>query len=1397
MDKEFFESLKICFENQTKLITGLLQEKSSKSNSIERLVPQFPQLSKDDNWESYNMRLKQHFIAYNVTSDDQKRAYFLSWVGSETFILLQKLFGLSDVGTQTYSDILDTLTNYFKSNTHVLASRYKFLKTDMKPHQSYTEWVAELRGIARDCQFVCPKDSCNQSTVDSCIRDVIVLLTPHEYVRSQALQLANPSLQEVLKIASTFETTQAARKVICDGSEPEVFTLSSSNQASRQLYHSSPQKSSSRSFNTHRPTPLRRRNSDCSPESVTSFGRHDFDVPEFRKSCPTCFKTHQRRFCRFYKSTCDSCGKLGHMSKVCCSKSKVEVDFLDEVQTISLPITESNLRYHINVTINGKHLQMTLDSGATCSMIGPETYKRLGSPVLHPPSSYLKAYGGVNIPLKGWFLAKVKVKSQTKFLRLLVTNISGGANIFGTPWFHAFNISISAPGAEEINTLSSKEYTEPSVQKRLDEIKKENASIFEPGLGTCTTFQAAFHLKDNARPRFFKPRPIPFSQYDTVKLEIERLQSLGIIKPIKASQWAAPMVVVSKPNGKVRLCGDFKVTINPQIDIDRYPLPRFEELLQKLKGGKRFSKIDLADAYLQLELNEEAKRLAVINTPFGLFQYQRLAFGIASAPAIFQCFLEQVISGIPGCVNYLDDILVTGSTTEEHLNNLSILFAQLKENGLRCNLSKCAFFKRDIEYLGNTLTEDGVQPSDSKVEALKRLPHPTNHSELQTFIGKMTYYHRFIPNFATISAPLNRLRRKHVEFCWGEEEEKAFQQLKNALIDVTRLVPYHSEFPLILATDASSYGVGAALSTRYPDGSERPIAFASKTLNDTEKRYSQIEKEALSIIFGVKKFHQYVYGRSFELITDHKPLVSLFHPDKKLPVYTLARLQRWAITLTSYNFTIRYRPTEKHGNADALSRLPMGPDLEFDQSEDCCNWVTDDQTEQLNSFPITSKIVAQETSKDSVLSKVLSYVLNGWPDTLPSSDLKPYFDRRYALTAQSGVLILQCEHSRVLVPAKLQPSILDLLHSAHWGIVRMKQMARRYCWWFHIDHDIEKLTKSCNECQQVKPNPKQSYHSWPTPEKPWERVHIDFAGPFWGSTWFIVVDAYSKFPFVMKMSNITAESTVRSLNQIFLLEGPPETLVSDNGAQFTSSLFKNFCTQAGINHLTTAPFHPASNGEAERWVRTFKEAMKKAWLEGKNKSNALDVLLFTYRTMPNPRTGKTPAELLHGRQPRTSLSFLHPNILKPQSFQSKFMVHDQVYVKFFSGKVKWEPGTIIRHRGKMMYLVQTARGIVSRHQNQLRPLRSSQEATDKELSSLLAQYRKPDSDVLHNTVGEGDINGDRPTDNEVRPTDNEVVDHAEPQTPKRKVAFIIPSDSNPSTLRSSSRLRRPPLRYSP
>ena len=353
-------------------------------------------------------------------------------------------------------------------------------------------------------------------------------------------------------------------------------------------------------------------------------------------------------------------------------------------------------------------------------------------------------------------------------------------------------------------------------------------------------------------------------------------------------------------DGKLRLCGDYKVTVNPALEVDRYPLPKTEDLFATLAGGKCFTKIELTHAYQQMALDKQSRELVAINTHKGLYCYTRLPFGVASAPAIFQKTMDTVLQGLPKVICYLDDILVTGSTEEEHLSNVEKVLQRLQRYGIRAKRAKCEFLSASVEYLGHRVDATGLHTTQSKVEAIQKAPQPKNTQELRSFLGLVHYYGKFIANLSTLLKPLNLLLKDGSEWLWTEECSRDFKEAKQFLTSAPVLAHYDPALPIKLAGDASAYGIGAVISHVYADGSERPISFASRTLSPSEQNYSQIEKEALSLVYGIKKFHSYLYGRKFTLVTDHKPLITVLGPKNGIPPMAAARLQRWALLLSAY-----------------------------------------------------------------------------------------------------------------------------------------------------------------------------------------------------------------------------------------------------------------------------------------------------------------------------------------------------------------------------------------------------------------------------------------------------------------------------------------------------------------
>ena len=434
------------------------------------------------------------------------------------------------------------------------------------------------------------------------------------------------------------------------------------------------------------------------------------------------------------------------------------------------------------------------------------------------------------------------------------------------------------------------------------------------------------------------------------------------------------MVHVQKTDGSIRVCGDCKA-VNELIQDDVYKLPNISEMFAKIthKGLKPrvYSVLDLSGAFNQLFLDRESAEILTLNTCKGLMGTKRLCYGVKTAPAQFQAVMDKILVGLDGVFCYIDDILVVDDTVEEHLRKLRLVFERLNKYNVKLNKSKCKFFQDEVQYLGHQLCSEGIRPLQNKVEAIQRAPRPKNVTELKSFLGMVNFYGKFVPNLSTLLYPLYELLRSDTVWYWESKCEKAFSLAKELLVGDTILVRYNSTQPLVLSVDASPYGLRAVLSHRYSDGSERPIAYALRTLSNAEKNYAQIEKEGLAIIFGIKKFHLYLYGNRFTLVTDHQPLARIFGPKSGIPTLAAARMQRWAVILSGYHYDIVYRPSKDNAPADLLSRLPVQHQVKIDDDEDYVCYTV------INELPVTCKTIAQATSKDLVLCKVFEFTASG------------------------------------------------------------------------------------------------------------------------------------------------------------------------------------------------------------------------------------------------------------------------------------------------------------------------------------------------------------------------------------------------------------------------------------
>ena len=624
--------------------------------------------------------------------------------------------------------------------------------------------------------------------------------------------------------------------------------------------------------------------------------------------------------------------------------------------------------------------------------------------------------------------------------------------------------------------------------------------------------------------------------------------------------------------------------------------------------------------------------------------------------------MESLLHGIPNVIVYLDDILVTGKTETDHLHHLKLVLNRLEEAGLHFSKAKCKFLVPSIEYLGHRIDKDGLHPLSDKVDAILNAPRPHDVTSLKAFLGLLNYYGKFMANLATVLHPLYEFLRLKTEWKWTPDREKAFRTAKGLLTSENVLIHYDSSKELVLACDASAYGLGAVLAHRLTNGTERPIGFASRTLSPAEQKYSQIEKESLACVFGVKHFHSYLYGHHFNLITDHKPLLTILHEHRAIPTTTSNRIQRWALTLSMYDYTISFKPSSLHSNADALSRIP----IVGSQADPPVPAETVFLLETMSESPVSVAQVRSWTSRNPLLSRILQFILSGWPNRLQSKDeaVKPFFHRKLELSTQDGVILWG---NRVVMPSQGRSVILEELHACHPGMARMKTLARMCVWWPCLDADIEQFFKGCSSCQQQRPSPPPvPIRPWSWPTTPWSRLHLDLAGPYLGHMFLILIDAHSKWLEVRILSSTSSSAIISSLRSIFVQFGLPSMLVTDNGRYFTSSEFEYFLKQQGIRHYLFSPYHPSSNGLAERGVQIFKKEMSK--LKDGSLVDRLSHILFYNHMTPQTTTGMSPAELLQNRRLRSRLDLIKPDL---QVRIEKKQYNQQAFAKIHSQILCW------------------------------------------------------------------------------------------------------------------------------
>ena len=1198
-------------------------------------------------------------------------------------------------------------------------------------------------------------DDCKFTNLDDQVLDQLAIGLKSKSVIAELLKIDNPTLKTALKKALASEAVNLSAEKLqetCNkdesSSEVHKINMASSNLKTRgnstrgrgragRKYRRGCQQQSWQQRN-------QQREEEASRERP---GERSSTTAGYTAGCYCCGRPgHYARNCRYNRASCNICQRRGHLSNVCSSrrsgetheKKNSQVGYLraknadsDSDDSLNKEIkhmfsSEQTRNVHcigtympgntrvepqfLPVKINNTELLMEMDTGAALSIISVATKSKYfqGVKLHNADVTLLNHDESPYIPV-GMLKNIIVEANGVEIAADVYVTKSNGPAIIGRPWLKALNLW-PLYAELRINKIETDNYKD-----KLKETLKKNEAIFSKEKGSFTKGEVKLELKENSKPIYVQARTVPFALKEKIEHELDRLVKEGTMEPVEESEWATPIVPVLKQNGEVRICADFKVTVNPQLITVRHPAPSFDHAIANLQGGEKYSKIDLKEAYLQMPVAEESQPLLTINTHKGLFRYRYMAFGISSAPGIFQLRMEEILKGIPGVAVVVDNIVVTGQNTKQHLERLDKVLTKLNECGLKVRVDKCQFFKDKITYLGYQICKNEISIDPAKYQAIVEMKNPENKPELELVLGKINYYNRLLKNRAAILKPLYECKNR-VEFVWDQACELSFRRVKEELKSI--VVNYDPQLPIILTCDASPRGLAAYLSQPYSDR-DRLVACASKGLTKAQVNYSQIDREAAAIIFGISKFYDYLYAREFTLRTDNKPLSRIFGPNKGIPRMATSRLQNWAHFLSAFSYKIECIRSEENIVADAFSRLPGGKcdkPCEKEIEVTYLHYVV--QSESVN---FDYKTVARKTAKDKLFSMIKRCVEQGWPESKIKNwkeELKPFVLRKDELSVERGCLMWG---HRVLIPPKLQGQVIQKLHECHFGIVRMKSVARSVVWWPRIDSMLEEKAKSCTYCAQVSDNPKKmALTPWPWPDQPWQRLHADFAGPFLGHTYFLLIDAHSKWPEIFIVKNLTAKATIDLFKKIFAIHGLPLHVVTDSGTQFVSEECKVFFKQLGIKQTFTTPRHPATNGAAENFVKTFKRKIK-AMVESENISVqiAIERFLFAYRSSKHTITGESPAKLLFNRELRKSLDLLRPDIkvsvkmkqeMQIKNYRGKrvdqYLVGDVILARDFRKNYDvWSEAKIVQILSPCNYLIKfkEGEGVHKRHGNQIKP----------------------------------------------------------------------------------------------
>lgn len=742
-------------------------------------------------------------------------------------------------------------------------------------------------------------------------------------------------------------------------------------------------------------------------------------------------------------------------------------------------------------------------------------------------------------------------------------------------------------------------------QCRLYELLLEYEDCFAADtkdLGRTNLTEMKIELTSST-PVFHKPYRLAKTELDIVRAKVKDLVDAGIVKESQ-SNYASPVILVKKKNGDSRLCVDYRA-LNAITVKDRFPLPHIDDQLNKLSGKSFYTSLDLAQGYHQIPLAKESRKFTSFITPDGQWEYSRVPFGLANAPAVFQRTIYKLLGNLrfEEVLTFMDDLLLPSSNVEDGLRILKKVLQLMRKSNLKLNLQKCTFLKSEVNYLGHVVSPNGIRPGDRKLDAVNNFPTPVNVHQVRQFIGLCSYFRKFIQNFAIIARPLTELTKKNAKWGWEKQQDDSFKKLKSLLANKPVLALYNREYETEIHTDASKMGIAGILLQRQPSGELKPVIFFSRVTTREEMIYHSYELETLAVVESLKRFKIYITGIHFKVITDCSAVRSTFTKRDIVP-----RIARWWLQVQDYDMEVVYRPGTSMKHVDALSRNPVSDISVVTNAED---WFL---SAQLQDEKLRSIYHQLQTEK-------------------PNNDVKNNYcirDGRIYRKTLNG--------ERLAVPKDARWRIVKMFHDdvGHIGLKRCEEAIKTDYWFPRMTRFIRKYVSACLECLFKKGSyGKTSGKIYPItkPEQPMHTVHIDHMGPFpksaKGNQYVLaVIDSFTKFVAVKVTKSLRSTETVSALREIFAILGYPNRIISDRGLSFTSRYFKAFCTTHMIQHTLNAIAVPRANGQVERLNRTLLDAIRTSAQEPTLWDTAIPEIVMGINQTVQDTTKFTPYELM-------------------------------------------------------------------------------------------------------------------------------------------------------------------------